>query len=434
MYFRSRLVPVLVFCVVGLIGFLRSSAAFLQPIMFAEDGFLLFAFDYTHGRDVSAIFRFYAGYISLLPQIVAFLAGYVAKPLVPYVYAFSALALNTLTFTVFSFSRFRTIIKGDWMRAGICIAMALFPIGSSCTVSTCMFMLWNGLILLVLLTCAPLPRTILGRLLQCLGMVVLVWSNPLSVVCVPLILWQLRRGSDSQEITVYVILIVACLAYQFLGVSHETDYGRSLVGRVYPFLTLLLERVVFETFFDGYLRLWLRDLNLAPLVWGFSVTIIMATVLVLLRNRRAGTHLPYEFLCLCAFVVIAVAFGTIVGRSAGTWLVAEIVDETVQRYYYVPRFFFLLLELILICSLVPLNRSIGIKGLFAICIVGIYLAVFNIENSFLYATSYDEGQRVASFIQQLEERRRYGGGDREEEFVLPRHGHTIRIRIPGTMR
>ncbi len=409
-----------VFVAVALITFLRAAPYFLHPTMQAEDGSWLFAFYYNH-QNLAAIGHFFAGYICLLPQLVAFISGKFPQEIVPYIYAAFALLFNAFTFSLFSWERFRGVIESDGIRAGVCVLMALFPIGSVFLLSSTMYTFWNALVILILLSLAEVPGSRAGKVLQGFFMIILIWSNPISVLCVPIFAWRTWQALDRDDQVLHMMMIIACLIYQWLGVVHDEPSARTIGQWAYLWAAFLLERIVFETFVDVYTRLWFRDIQWVWFMWTTSAALLLGMAAAILICWFKKVRLPYLFLVSCFFIVLVSIVGIIVGRSAGTWGTIQNVEIS-QRYFYVQRFFFLLSLMVLVIHFLqryPLGkfRVVAISGLV------LYLLAVNVERMHLYSHLHKDDREFALFMQEL----RDSPKGKEIIFFRPGAGFTIRV-------
>ncbi|MDM8562292.1 hypothetical protein QUF54_02960 [Candidatus Marithioploca araucensis] len=89
------------FILVTLIIFARTFNAFVYPILHCEDGWHLLAY-YLEHDDLREVWRFYNGYLSLLPNIAGYFASFASPSITPYfmaMYASSSVLSHTRYFT-----------------------------------------------------------------------------------------------------------------------------------------------------------------------------------------------------------------------------------------------------------------------------------------------------------------------------------------------
>ncbi|HVC97567.1 MAG TPA: hypothetical protein VND64_28050, partial [Pirellulales bacterium] len=145
----ERLIWVAIFVAVMSIFFWKADKVYLRPPLFFEDGRELFAYYFEH-REPSSILRSYAGYVSLAPNIVGYVGGWLPVRWIPRTYSFCALFANSLACVLFYAKRFRPIVPSDTARATICLFLALMPLGDVAVLTLAMYMLWPLLIVLFL--------------------------------------------------------------------------------------------------------------------------------------------------------------------------------------------------------------------------------------------------------------------------------------------
>ncbi len=105
---------------------LRRVDVFEIPRLWAEDGNVFFA-DVVAFGPIATLFRPYAGYLHLVPRIIADLGSGLPIAWVPRFYVTVAFILDTACCSLFALPIFRFLLRSDGMRAVVCVLLALAP-------------------------------------------------------------------------------------------------------------------------------------------------------------------------------------------------------------------------------------------------------------------------------------------------------------------
>jgi len=379
---RTPLLPLAwLFVFVTLIIFLRSPSAFLHPMLPYEDGTHLYAF-YVGNPDLSRLFRFYAGYISLGPNAAGYLISNAAPVTAPYLMPLASLVIAGAAMTVFALRRFRCIIPSDAGRVAICVAIAAMPLGDYGITSYLSYSLWNLLLIALLLTAAPLPASRPARLLQFAFTSLAIWSNPLSVVFIPLCLGLLYYRRTPEDRAFNAGLIAVTLLYIALGIRPETGAGEAAPSSIAAAVftpRYILDRVVFETFAGSRIRAALHNRGLSALVYvgGACLSAAIAAALYLLRHRLTTAH--RRALAGAALLILALSLLSVVGRGIdadarlGAWN---------TRYFYIQRYALLLILAVAAALAIPELRRRFSLAIPAAAVVLFIIALNILERPF----------------------------------------------------
>jgi hypothetical protein len=163
----------------------RSHELLLAPTLRVEDGASIFGFFYSN-REWQHLFRFKSGYMPLLPNILGYVSVRLPLGFSPYFLTIVPTLLSVLTYTFFATSRFRVLVSDDRLRQVTCLVLALVPVGQFFLVSHTDFSIWNTLFLATLWSFLPFPRSVFQGGSSLAAQQLLVWTNPLSFVLVPI--------------------------------------------------------------------------------------------------------------------------------------------------------------------------------------------------------------------------------------------------------
>jgi len=102
---------------------LRRSDLLTNPQFWAEDGSVYFFTQLVDGTR-AALFQPYAGYLLLIPRLVAASATLSLAHRAPLIYSLAALTIDALCCSLFLLPWYRPLIRSDAMRAILCLYMA----------------------------------------------------------------------------------------------------------------------------------------------------------------------------------------------------------------------------------------------------------------------------------------------------------------------
>lgn len=437
---------------IAAVHFFRDSASFLLPPLSYEDGRDFFAFFYNH-RDPDSILRFYAGYVSLVPNLVGYLAMGLPTSWAPRALAwipglFAALAC------ALPFWTFRSWMTSPLWRAGTCFTLALLPVGNRLFLSSTAYSLWTLLLILVWLSLTRPPATWRGALLRGSVMAALICSHPLSLALAPVYAYQLgaegwrgvrTKGPEGPtgvrwlRVLFPSVLLVVLGLYGAFGIAPgglESPAPLSALGLT---VQLLLERVVFGTVFGDAVLLTLRGAGAVAWIYGGALGILAVTAWLTLRYLghlrdskdddprgaqegvgRQATGEPLVTLAWLAWLVIAFTGLYVISRAP----TAEILEGgAAMRYFWVQRLLFAAGLVLLVHSAYTARPLPGLRGIprpLALWGLFLALALLNLANAGSYRSPRRLGHQMAGFVQQVVAKEAAAGG--RVTATLPRSG------------
>ncbi len=203
-------------CLIGGFLFLRAPETILSPTLLFDDGQKVFAYFYEH-RGAIEIVRFKSGYLPLIGNLIGYLSVRLPTRWIPYGMAGSAFLISLATYSLFFARPFRRWVPSDFQRALICLLFALAPVSDCFLLTVSDYSLWNLLVVLILLTAMPPPKKAGWKYLHLTLCNVLVWSHPLSLVILPLVIWRALR--DREHRFFYRLLLFNLVVHQIFGVA-----------------------------------------------------------------------------------------------------------------------------------------------------------------------------------------------------------------------
>ncbi|MCG8456828.1 MAG: hypothetical protein MI919_11155, partial [Holophagales bacterium] len=295
------LAPAVVAAVASILVF-RSFNAVMYPILHCEDGTEMLAY-YLNRPHPLGVFRDYAGYVSLMPNLMGYAAARLLPPHVaPYAMVGFSLAMATAALSLFVSRSFRFVVPKDRSRALICLIVASVPLGNHALITNLTYSLWHIFLIALLSILAPMPATSRGRLAQAGYLCLAICSHPLSIVFVPICLvLSIARRSRGERLRNLGILVVVLL-YAWLGIrSTETAGSGEELAAVGISAEYVAHRVVFESVFGNRMRMILQGSHQTWIILRLAlcaVAILMS--LVLLEARSPGVRHRLALLAVLA--------------------------------------------------------------------------------------------------------------------------------------
>ncbi|MFZ6027652.1 MAG: hypothetical protein ACOYYS_08055 [Chloroflexota bacterium] len=418
-------VVVLLFLFTVAVGLVRNRTAVLWPVLHNEDGRDLFAY-YLNNPDVSGVFRFYAGYVSLGPNLIGYLATRLPAPLAPYFMVAVSLFLQSTAFSLFSLRRFRFLIESDHLRLLFCLFIVLVPMGNYALSTAVMWSGWNFLLILFLLVLVPPPDKssalyVMQLVFSCLA----ICSHPYSLLIVPICVVNLLRWPLTSARCYHFSLLICTGIYAVMGL-HQGEYPSDVSLAVLPVaLKLFMQRVIFGAFAGDVLRAtWFAQGFALRIYWFAVISSALLTALVLFSRKRFSHRDWVNILILC-YVIFSTVLVSVVGRA----MVSNYEYYTrlwEQRYFYISQLlWFLLLSFVgnrlLVKFSWPCFLKFGVPVIF-----GIYLLWLNTIDHQLFNTSTQSGRQVADFLSQVYVCQR--GEQRQDVLLLDRGIWSIEIK------
>lgn len=385
------------FCLAWLICFVitvsRDIDALMKPVLWAEDSVAIFA-NYYNVSGIPLV-RYWGGYVSLAADLIGYAVSCFPTVWQPHMLPGIAIAVSAAAFALFAAPIFRKIVVSDTQRFIIAVALAVLPLGSFADVGLVGYTQWPAGILLVLLA-AVAPdlslRSIKGAALFLL-LLVLVWTNPVSIIALPLFLyeaWRTRAGAPSSALA-NLMLAAGCVLYVTVGrVYAPADVN--VLHALSDGTRLLLERVVFESVFGTMTRMW----ALAGAYWLWMDIIAVGAIAVTMFGLRHRMRDPQfrTFLLKAAYLSIGICYLSALMRAD--------VGLSVyhgRRYPFISGAMFTLLFLIALTdAATPLTT---VRKLSAGAAIVVALAVTNAYNNWLYQTPSRYWPRFRAFIQSV---------------------------------
>jgi hypothetical protein len=218
-----RLVALWLFIFIAL--FLRRPDALTNSQFWAEDALVFFSQQLTLGFS-HALFHPYAGYLHVIPRLIAALGSFLPAKWIPFTYSLLTLLLSSLCCAAFSGPWCRNLLRSDGLRATCCLIVATgLQYGKELigVVANLQWFLAIGAATLVLRDKESKEPAWLSITLAALGMLVGL-TAPLAFVFVPFLLAQCLTCRGLKRLA--PVLMLAAIIVQLLVAHATSDLGR----------------------------------------------------------------------------------------------------------------------------------------------------------------------------------------------------------------
>jgi hypothetical protein len=349
--------------------------------------------------------------------------------LVPYTLALYPLLLAAATYSLLLLPRFRTLIDNDIHRLGITVFVAIMPHGQVYLVSNTTYSLWNLLLLLLLFTLAPAAKSWQGRTIELTAMILAAVSTPLSIVAVPVFVFNLFRHKGDADRIRNSILIVVVVLYVAIGTqSAGLALLSNLLARIEVTWLYFLQRVVAESVLGYNLRLALFQGGQLWIIYTAAMTICIGLAVIIDRRYQRFQRESFINLGILLYYLGAITFLSVISRQLdpvshmGAWNI---------RYFYVQHVFFWLFVGIIITKAVDWQQTVRPVKALVLSLVFVYAIWMAYEQRPIYQTSYSEGRVLATFLANVESTRAILTPGERADFHLDRNGFNIYLRYTG---
>jgi len=232
---RVWAVPLLV--VVALAA--RRPDVLAHPQLWAEDGNVFFG-DVTAYGPIATLLRPYAGYVHLVPRLIAAAGSLLPLGEVPCFYVAIAFLVAGACCSLFALEAFRFAIHSDRMRACVCVVLALAPNSSELIGNIANLQWYLALAVFLILAIPKRQTTAWSRSTQAavaLALFVSVASAPECLLALPFALRRARDKEGAGRMIAAAFALASILqTWTFVRAPHPTlahaGFGALAVGLV----------------------------------------------------------------------------------------------------------------------------------------------------------------------------------------------------------
>jgi hypothetical protein len=339
--------------VIFFILWLRRPDSLLNAQFWAEDGGVFFREQVLFGFS-GAFVRLYSGYAHVIPRIVMALACALPVRWVPLGVNFSALAIESVACSAFFWPCYRRIIASDALRAVCCLLMASSVAVGSELIATICNVQWYLCVLSLLLILTVSKRM---EIWLTVAQVAIALSAPVTLLFIPLILWQSWKNPAKYKgrpvVHLAALFLQAWLMYKDSASPRPVFHFNSL------FLATLssgLSRCIISPLLGaGFLK---QDQGVAlftKLLLALILTVSLTTFIAVKLFGLPQSKLLWSAAYVGAGSLVIVLWGRDVVK---VFLTLEGVrDYTAERYFLVGACIFIFSLALAIDTFVPLRYA-----------------------------------------------------------------------------
>ncbi|PIQ97519.1 MAG: hypothetical protein COV67_03785 [Nitrospinae bacterium CG11_big_fil_rev_8_21_14_0_20_56_8] len=373
------------------------------PIMYTQDGRYVFPLFFER-HDFSSIFKFCdGGYRTVGPYLLGYLLTFLPARWIPHGFSLASLCLSAFTYALV-FRLGLWIVRDRVFAVLMAFCVAALPLGNAQLVGTVAWQHYNLTIILCLLLLLPFPQRLWSRVLFSLGVNILIWSHPLSIVILPVCVWRL--WSRPQQRPEHVLFMVSAVGYGVWGVHPGPQDFSS-----WPYLAqIFTQRVVLESLIGPKNRAYLQFLEGASPIAG---AVFLVLVLIAWRSWGSRSAREKEALMVLSYFQVSLLGMVVLGKHL-EWIFLGMM--ALGRYVYAPKVLFVVVFFILAF---PVFRDIP---RFRILLVGLVLLLtaINLNSNKMYRTNVEEGKRIVQFFERVDRESRNCAGRVDWPMVLKR--------------
>lgn len=326
--------------------FARGTARLRDAGLFAEDGQIFLSG--AHNDGLHSIVEPYAGYVHLIPRLLALAIGLMPLTAAPVLYVLAAMIVHLVMLMPALSSRLSWLIPTPLLRACLFAALCVMPpmwepYGN---VANLIFIGGITLLLLVLST-DPLSRA--GRVAESAAIVLLGLSGPLIVLFTPFIGWRWWRNGRTRHSLMLLALTVACSAVQ-LSIYTFSDRSTPGGGTARLLAQTAVERVG-GSWLVGDANVFVVQGQPFPTIAAVWLVVVAGLSLYALRTTAVALWLLSAVLLLSAV------------HAYGAAMVASSV--AFQRHIVVP----VAITIVLLFAVLATAKATWARALAALCLI-----------------------------------------------------------------
>ncbi|ORA71691.1 hypothetical protein BST25_16110 [Mycobacterium heidelbergense] len=270
---------------------LRSVQRLWNAALFAEDGKIFLA--EAHNNGLGAFVKPYAGYLHLIPRMLAALLEPFPATAAPVLYAVAALVVHVAMLVPALSVRLDWIIPGRTLRAVLFTLLCLMPPLPEALANVANLIFVGGISLLLLMLSDD-PRSGRGRVGELLAVGALGLSGPLIVLFAPWFVWRWRRTRSRHSLVVLATVVSAALVQGAIFLLSD----RPAPGAAPGYLPRVWVERIGVSWLFGHVDLlnspiWIV-LSVAAMIW--CVGVVVVTVVALRRTAVALWLLHFALL------------------------------------------------------------------------------------------------------------------------------------------
>jgi hypothetical protein len=302
---------------------LRRPETVLRPAFFYEDGQVFYVGAYFGGV-LEQLGRAYAGYLVVIPRIVAELEWLVPVAVAPLVGNLISLVAVALLAAFIASDRLSNVFPERWTRLLLAALLILLP-GSWETLGSITLIQWYAAIYLVAVAIAAPPSRRSFEVVEAIVVTCAGLTGPFAILFMPLF-WVRAAVRRDRWSGVLAAIVSVCAAVQLaiLVASGERSAGLPDLGVAVGNLSYRL----WATVLGGRWTSGLTSIGVDPLVVGAATVVLLAALVVV------WTRVPRVPRLAFGYAALAVIASTILDQPQGF----PESPYLAERYFIIPAF------------------------------------------------------------------------------------------------
>lgn len=368
-----------IFCLIVIV--LRDPQSAISPPVRLEDARDMLSF-YWRNDDPSAIFRFYAGYVSVFPNFIGYISGNISGILSIYLLHWAPLVLASLSFSIICRKDVNIMEMTDQQKTITAIALSLVPMSNYALLTTATYFLWSMIIASTLLIVGWRPKPGPSAILLFLFVALTSMSHPLFILLTPFIAIRVIVSDNHFERYGFLCIILISFAYLFTlvdlsGSGKGADQG--IIGLLVEAMRSFASRAVAEPLMSSQMRAEFVYRGLIDGTVAFGLLVMLGIGVFIARRRHLMSQRQiWQLAALALLAALFTSASTATGRT-------NIEESWGQRYFY-PSAFFVMLILIW-CAFQALSSAPRSVRSAALALVAGWLVSINYLDAHYYQSS-----------------------------------------------
>lgn len=207
----------------------RGIARIVHPAFWAEDGAQFFSEQISRGG-LDVLLTPYAGYLHVIPRLIALLYAPLPFTVVPLLYAVTAVVVALGLFSIVLSERLSWLLPTPRARAVAFVLLCVSPVLSEVYGNIANLIFVGGVGLFLIALCDD-PTSRVGRVVEVLVVALLATSGPVVVLLLPVIIhrwWRVGRSAQSALVAAVAIAGAVIQAIIYASSSRTTPGGGSV--------------------------------------------------------------------------------------------------------------------------------------------------------------------------------------------------------------
>ncbi len=355
------------------------------PFLPYEDGRDYFPMYYNH-HSIQNIFRFYSGYITIFPNLTAYLATLFPAGIAVHLFVLISNIFAAASF-VAVFRAIRYYTKDTIYSVIAIIALVILPLGNIFLVGTIYCLHWSTFTMLFFSVIVPPPESKSSKILLFLVLSLAIWSHPYSVSISLLYLFfiVIKRDVKWNSLLLAVTVLYAVFGIQY-GAAHDHTFAQ--IHRIF------FERIIAETWLGPVTRFHSISYGSDIIYYGAITALMLITMAIIYGALRSENKQRYIYILLLSYGLFAFYAISIVTRHLDQSYIYRVND---QRFVYISKicYFCLLVGCLHMLCKRRIHKFMVYASLTLLCII-------NLNSNFLYSPYPGQGKLFAEFIDYVE--------------------------------